>query len=116
MNPRNLTLPLMLLALTSPVRGQTSPATDVLTPQPLNLSLPRDMTRPTSTTFSGDVANDPIERNLRSAQITGGKGTERLPYGSGYEARQRGMASGSSGSGAGRSGGGGGRGGMGRGR
>lgn len=115
MKPRNLTLPLMLLALTSPVLGQTAPATDVVTPQPLNLSLPRDMTRSTSPPFGGDAADDPIERNLRSTQVTGGKGAERLPYGSGYEARQRGAASGNGG-GAGRSGGGGGRGGMGRGR
>jgi hypothetical protein len=131
MNTKTFTLQLCLLALTLPAWGQTPPvASEARTARPLNLSLPKDVIRSTPTPFMGDVADDTVARNLRPE-------SGRLPYGSGYEARQResnsgagagwgngdggrgtGAGTGSSGrgSGASGSGGGGGRGGGGGGR
>lgn len=63
--------------------------------RPLNLSLPRAATDTPLAPFGQDgsaEAIDPVERNLRAAQVRGS--ATRLPYGSGYEARQRGAADG----------------------
>ena len=130
MNTRTFTLQLLLLTL--PAWGQDSPAAAAApTARPLNLSLPKDVIRSTPVPFMGEVVDDTVARNLRPE-------AGRLPYGSGYEARQRekksgdgagwgngdrgrgsGAGTGSSsggGSSASGSGGGGGRGGGGRGR
>lgn len=121
MKLRTLPLPLslLLLALAAPVRGQSAPQGDAEPHRPLNLSLPRDAMRPPVVTFDAVAPSDPVERNLRPAQVSGGP--ERMPYGSGYEARQRGAAGRGDAAAPGthgRSGGSGGsgRGGMGRGR
>jgi hypothetical protein len=113
---------LLLLAL--PVWGQSPPPPAGVEPvRPLNLSLPRDVLAQPSTVIRND-AEETAVRNLRQE----GGGVEKRPthqrYGTGYEARQRGMATesstgfgGSMGSPTGGGGmGGGGRGGMGRGR
>lgn len=120
MNTQTFILQLLLLALTTPAWGQSSPAApETRTARPLNLSLPKDVIRSTPTPFMGEVVDDTVARNLRPE-------AGRKPYGSGYEARQRetnsgdgaGRGNGGSGAGAGNSGGGGGggRGGGGRGR
>jgi len=109
----------LLLALAAPAQGQTVPADDTATHQPLNLSLPRDLARPSAMPSGVAAAHDPVEQNLRPAQIDGKRDASRMPYGSGYEARQRGAADrgdtaahGSRGGSGGMQGGG--RGGMGR--
>jgi hypothetical protein len=125
MKPVHFLLPLSLMCLL-PVQAQTTPDAGGPVARPLNLSLPRDLTRSPTVTFGADASRDPVANNLQAAQIAGGPG--RMPYGSGYEARRRGTpnpedgtamrgaAPGShSGSRPGGSGGGG-RGGMGRGR
>lgn len=86
-----LSIPL-LLVLAAPVRGQTVPDTDAATSRPLNLSLPRDLVRPPAMPSGVEAAQDPVEQNLRPAQVDGRHGASRMPYGSGYEARQRGSA------------------------
>lgn len=81
--------------------------------RPLNLSLPRDALNPSQS--MGHVDDDLVARNLRSVQTESRPGYGHrggMPYGSGYEARQRGFAS----SGQGAEGVGKGRQGMGRGR
>jgi len=111
MKPRILTLPLWLLILTASAWGQTtSVIPETLPARPLNLSLPRDVLRPAAAEFQAGL-DDPASRNLRPERLDGGQRVERLPYGSGYETRQRGMTSSS-----GAQGGGGGRGGGRRGR
>lgn len=111
MNTRTFTLQLLLLALTLPAWGQDSPAaTEAPAARPLNLSLPKDVIRSTPVPFMGEVVDDTVARSLRPE-------SGRLPYGSGYEARQREKKSGDGagwgngergrGSGAGSSGGGG---------
>ncbi len=124
MKLRTLTLHLSLLIVAAPAWGQPpSPPAGNEARRPLNLSLPRDvLTNPTAVirTESEDTAT----RNLRQEKEENGKRAERQPYGTGYEARQRGMASGSNSgfggggtvTGSGSGAGGGGRGGMGRGR
>lgn len=83
MNTKAFILQLLLLALTLPAWGQESPAAPAArTARPLNLSLPKDVIRSTPTPFMGEAADDTVARNLRPE-------TGRLPYGSGYEARQR---------------------------
>lgn len=119
MKPRSSTLTLSLLLLSVPAWGQSPPLPNGdQTHRPLNLSLPRDvMSR--QTTVIHTPPEDVAVRNLRQDDPGSAKQAGRQPYGTGYEARRRGMASesGNSGfsSGAGM-GGSGGRGGMGRGR
>lgn len=116
---------LLLLSLAAPASWAQTAAESDVTARPLNLSLPRDAV------WSSTVRPDPVaaERSHGAAaglpdfdaRSNGGQGQRgRMPYGSGYEARQRdasGSGSSQAGSGGGRggSGGGGGRG-MGRGR
>ncbi len=124
-----LTLNLSLLIVAVPAWGQPpSPPAGNEARRPLNLSLPHDvMSKPGSVLLND--SQDTATRNLRQEDDGIGKRAERQPYGTGYEARQRGMSSESSssgfrgggsvsggGAGAGAGGGGGGRGGMGRGR
>lgn len=125
MKPVHFLLPLSWICLL-PVQAQTAPDAGSPVARPLNLSLPRDLTRSPAVTFGADAPGDPVANNLQAAQVAGGPG--RMPYGSGYEARRRGTASPEDGaamrgaapgshSGGLRGGrGGGGRGGMGRGR
>jgi len=119
----------LLLLLAVPAWGQSPP-----TPfggaggeahRPLNLSLPREVLGQSSMVIRND-ADETAARNLRQEGEDREKRTTHQRYGTGYEARQRGMTteSGSAygaggigtatGGGAGM--GGGGRGGMGRGR
>lgn len=106
---RILLFSLWLLTLTTSAWGQAVPVVpETLPARPLNLSLPREMLRSAPVAFQADT-DDTATRNLRPG---GSQQAERLPYGSGYEARQRGMTSGAGGP----SGGGVGRGGRGRGR
>lgn len=112
-------LPLLALLLPFPAGAQTADDSEAAAHRPLNLSLPRDLTRTPALSFGASAGQNPVADNLRAAQVSGGPG--RIPYGSGYEARQRGGANrgdavpapGTHGGGS-RSGGG--RGGMGRGR
>jgi hypothetical protein len=125
MKPVFIFLPLCALGIL-PALAQSAPEAVESTARPLNLSLPRDVARSPAVSFDTAAPRDPVTDNLRSAQVRGGP--ERLPYGSGYEARRQGMAgreagaaSGGASSGSGHGGlrgggGGGGRGGMGRGR
>jgi hypothetical protein len=129
MNTRLLSLSLSLLAATVPVAPVWADDAAAATLQrPLNLSLPRETRSLPSVNFDG-ASIDPVERNLRSSQIRDGRNVERLPYGSGYEARQHSAGQGGTGQRAGQgngantgsspasaTGGGRGRGGMGRGR
>lgn len=136
MNTRLLSLSLSLLVAAVPVAPAWADAAADAPPQrPLNLTLPREVRQLPSITFDG-VSADPVARNLSTTQVRDGRSDARLPYGSGYEARQRdvgqgartdgtgygaGQRSGGSGAGtgsspAGATGGGKGRGGMGRGR
>lgn len=120
MKPRNLLTSLLLLGLTTSTWAQTTPmVAEPQATQPLNLSLPRDLLHGTPAAAKDD---DPVTRNLRPEPSSGSKRGEHMPYGTGYEARQRGMGSGNSGMASGSGGmgsgnggwGGGGRGGMGR--
>ena len=111
---------LWLAVLSAPVSAQTATAAfalEVQSAKPLNLSLPRESLRSVASPLLPEVANDLVARNLQPD-------TGRLPYGSGYEVRQRGVHattssagnSGGSGRGSGSSAARGGNGGMGRGR
>lgn len=128
MKTRSSTTCCLLLLFAVPAWGQSPP-----TPsggaggeahRPLNLSLPRDVLAQPSTVIRND-ADENARRNLRQEGDGAEKRTTHQRYGTGYEARQRGMATesgtgygGSMGSpmGGGAGMGGGGRGGMGRGR
>ena len=119
---------LLLLTLSAPASwAQTAAESAAASPEPsrpLNLSLPRDAV------WSSTVRSDPpaAERPQgdasalpdMGARASGGPGQRgRMPYGSGYEARQgdsSGGGSGPAGAGGGRGSGGGGGRGMGRGR
>lgn len=105
---------ILLCGLHSSISAQElEPAIEPARDRPLNLSLPRDAFNPSQS--MGRVDDDLVARNLRSGQAEPRPGYGHrggMPYGSGYEARQRGFAS--SGQGAGGSGRG--RQGMGRGR
>lgn len=115
-------LSLLALLLPFPAGAQTADDSEAATHRPLNLSLPRDLTRTPAISFGASAGQDPVADNLRPAQVSGGPG--RIPYGSGYEARQRGAANrgdavsapGTHSNGSRSGSGGGGRGGMGRGR
>lgn len=113
MKPRHLFSSLLLLGLAATSWAQTAPmATKSQATQPLNLSLPRYPLHGTPAAVKDD---DPVARNLRPEPASGNKQGEHMPYGTGYEARQRGMGSSNSGMASGNGGwGGGGRGGMGR--
>lgn len=105
---------ILLCGLNSSIFAQElEPAIEPLRDRPLNLSLPRDVLTPSQS--MGRLEDDLVARNLRSGQteIRPGNGHRGgMPYGSGYEARQRGFTS----SGQGAGGAGRGRQGMGRGR
>lgn len=123
MKPRSFTRLLLLLAL--PAWGQSPPLPAGNEPgRPLNLSLPRDVLVQPATVIRND-ADETAARNLRQQGEAAERRTTHQRYGTGYEARQRGMAAeggtgygGGMGSpmGGGAGTGGGGRGGMGRGR
>lgn len=102
----------LLLLLAVPAWGQSPPLPAGGEAQrPLNLSLPRDMLKqPLTITRSDD--EDLAARNLRQEASATEKSSAHPRYGTGYEARQRGMGTSMGGTGMG----GGGRGGMGRGR
>jgi hypothetical protein len=115
MKPNSFTFRIALLLLATPAWGQSLPvpAGDE-SPRPLNLSLPRDvLAHPPA--FVRSETEDTATRNLRQEPAAGAKPAARHPYGTGYEARQRGTSS-IGGAGGQAAGGGGGRGGMGRGR
>lgn len=113
---------LLLLTLAAPASWAQTAVEPDATARPLNLSLPRDAV------WSSTVRSDPpaAERPHGDAaglpdfgaRPNGGQGQRgRMPYGSGYEARQRDASGGgTAGSGGGRGSGGGGGRGMGRGR
>lgn len=115
----------LLLLLAVPAWGQSPPqSAGGEAHRPLNLSLPRDVLAQPSTVIRKD-ADETAVRNLRQEGDGAEKRTTHQRYGTGYEARQRGMATeggtgygGGMGSpmGGGAGMGGGGRGGMGRGR
>lgn len=99
MTTRNLTIPLCLLLLSISAWGQESPAAaDILPARPLNLSIVREkkLLQPAEL----DASNAAIKRNLEQ-----NTSVERMPYGTGYEARQRSASSSGSGSASGSSGG-----------
>lgn len=89
MKPFHFLLPFSLMCLL-PAQAQTVPDTGVSVARPLNLSLPRDLTRSPTVSFGVDAARDPVAKNLQAAQVEGGP--DRMPYGSGYETRRRGTA------------------------
>lgn len=131
MKSRLFLLPMCLLAFAASGQAQTRPGHDSAAPmRPLNLSLPRDVLRTAPPAFQG-AAEDTATRNLRQETGERERNGERLPYGTGYEARQEGaappgvfggghsggaMGGGGQGGGGGGAGGAGGRAGMGRGR
>lgn len=117
MTRKTFLLFIVLCGLNSSIFAQElEPGIEPARDRPLNLSLPRDVLKPSPS--MGRLEDDLVARNLRSGQmeIRPGNGYRGgMPYGSGYEARQRGFTS--SGQGAGGAGGAGrGRHGMGRGR
>lgn len=120
MKLHTLTFHLSLLIVAAPAWGQSPPqpaGNEVR--RPLNLSLPRDVLSKSSGIVITE-SQDTAERNLQPAERQKETRSERQPYGTGYEARQRGMTSGGNsgfgGGGSGTGAGSGGRGGMGRGR
>lgn len=127
MKTRSSTTCCLLLLLAVPAWGQSPPLpAGGEAHRPLNLSLPRDVLAQPATVIRSD-ADETATRNLRQEGAGAEKRTTHQRYGTGYEARQRGMTAesgsghGSSmgspmGNGAGAGMGGGGRGGMGRGR
>ncbi len=126
MKPHAFTSSCLLLLLAAPAWGQSPPLpASGEARRPLNLSLPRDVLAQPSMIIHND-ADETAARNLRQDGEAQEKRAERQRYGTGYEARQRGMtAESGAGSGGGTGaamggsagmGGGGGRGGMGRGR
>ncbi len=113
MSSRLITTVFLIAAALSAQAQEAGPASEVST-KPLNLSLPRDAvwSTTTRTPAAGEEARGNRENGLPDlGSIAGQRG--RMPYGSGYEARQRGMTGAGSGS---QSGAGAGRRGMGRGR
>lgn len=111
-----LLTPVFLLTVALSAQAQEAvPATGTGT-KPLNLSLPRDAVWSSTTRSSADSDVGQGNRGNGLPDLGGSTGQRgRMPYGSGYEARQRGMADSARGSQAGS--GGGPRGmGMGRGR
>jgi hypothetical protein len=111
---------LWLAVLSAPISAQTATtafAFEVQGAKPLNLSLPKEDLRSRASPLLPGATDDPAARNLQPD-------TGRLPYGSGYEVRQRGGHApastaenyGRGGRGDGRSSTRGGNGGMGRGR
>lgn len=85
MKTQTTLLYLWLAVLSAPISAQTSAAaSETQAAKPLNLSLPREGARSAPTPFAGYAADDLVARNLRSD-------AGRLPYGSGYEVRQRGV-------------------------
>lgn len=125
MKLHTLTLHLSLLIVAAPTWGQSPPQSAGNEARHLlNLSLPRDVLMQPSMVIRND-ADETAARNLRQEGEVREKRTTHQRYGTGYEARQRGMTaeSGSgygggmgSATGGGAGMGGGGRGGMGRGR
>lgn len=108
MNQRTSLLSLLLLIVTASVSAQTLPAGPSSPPAgPLNLSLPKK-TVTEQAPGTGQEKTDDLTTAQPEVSEVGSKKKEersalRLPYGAGFENRQRGMATG-----------GGGRGGMGR--
>lgn len=123
MKPQSFASRFLLLLLAAPAWGQSPPLpAGGGVQRPLNLSLPRDVTSKQGSIIVTEP-EDTATKNLRQEERVKETHAERRPYGTGFEARQRGMLSegspgfSSGGSGAGAAGGGGaGRGGgMGRG-
>jgi len=113
MSSRLITTVFLIAAAMSAQAQETAPASEIGT-KPLNLSLPRDAvwSTTTRTLAAGEEARGYRDNTLPDlGSVAGQRG--RMPYGSGYEARQRGMTGAGSGS---QSGAGAGRRGMGRGR
>lgn len=111
-----------LLLLAVPAWGQSAAAPSGDMQRPLNLSLPRDVLSQPSGMLRND-ADETAARNLRKEDESNAQRPPR--YGTGFEARQRGLAGDGTASGmgggmgtpmGGAGMGGGGRGGMGRGR
>lgn len=93
MKPRSLVFTLFLLACVSSAWAQNrSGSEDAVPMRPLNLSLPRDALRSSPPTFQA-APEDAATRNLRHEvrERERQEERERLPYGTGYEARQQGM-------------------------
>lgn len=124
-NPSPSLLLLLLLPAALPLRAESVPEAAAEIGQPLNLTLPRDLTRRPVVSFDRESAGgmDAASGQARrppQGEAPGHPG--RIPYGSGYEARRQAREPGAAspaprggGSGA-AAGGGAGRGGMGRGR
>lgn len=90
MNFQHLCLLLMLSALYVPAFGQ--PAVEAA--RPLNLSLPRELKRSDFMPSGMAALYDPITRNAPAEHGQVARNRDFLPYGSGFEARQRGADSG----------------------
>ena len=134
MKSQTFTSSCLLLLLAVPAWGQSpSSSAGGEARRPLNLSLPREFLSQPATVVHKEAEEDAVARNLQQEEQGSAKRNGRQPYGTGYEARHRGMSvesggfgaggmvggttSGAGGaSGAGMGGGGGGHGGMGRGR
>ena len=112
MNQRTTLLSLLLLSMPLTASAQSLPAATASAPvAPLNLSLPKKATQDKAKATATEKTDGLTTGQGEMVETTGKKNEEssavRLPYGAGFENRQRGMAS---------DGGGGGRGGKGRGR
>jgi hypothetical protein len=113
MSSRLIITVFLIAAALSAQAQDAAPASEIGT-KPLNLSLPRDVgwSATTRTPAAGKEARGNRDNGLPDlGSVAGQRG--RMPYGSGYEARQRGMTGAGSGS---QSGAGAGRRGMGMGR
>ena len=131
MNTQPFTFSLLLLGALSGAGAQSLPVDgDSLSTRPLNLSVRQQTVlgvEPTLTAVGKDAQDTSKTLGTAASGNDDERAVVRLPYGAGYESRQRGNTTGSGsagssggsgagGSGAGGSGSGGGRGGSGRGR
>ena len=111
MNQRTTLLSLLLLIVTVSVSAQNLPTgSENAQAGPLNLSLPKKAVQDKAPASAAEKMDGTAAVQSEAVEVSGKKNEEsgalRLPYGAGFENRQRGMASGD----------GGGRGGKGRGR
>lgn len=83
--PRRLLLVPSVLALAMPTLGEARQGNaNIVQPNPLNLSLPRDLPHPSGTS----QVDEAVQRNLRAPAPTDSQqAPARLPYGAGYEHR-----------------------------